>query len=354
MSLPTNSIQLMPKVYKKVFPNVHKELNGWKNEANNISDPELKKQALMSIQHKTFHCEGGSILSLVCEEKMDLIIQFIVAYQTISDYLDNLCDRSTSLDPTDFEALHESMMDAVGLTNSTQNYYRFREEQDDNEYLKKLVKTCHDVLKQAPHYEIIRPYLLELADYYCKLQIHKHVKKSEREQRLIDWFEAYKNKFSDLTWYEFSACAGSTLGIFCLVSYAFNEDLSSEFFQEIYKSYFPYVQGLHILLDYVIDQNEDIEGGDLNFCSYYESKELMIERVKYFAEKSDKSLKILQDYRFHRLIIRGLLGIYLADEKMSGTKEDRNTRKQIVKCGGLTSYFFYRNARIYFKIKKRA
>ena len=31
-------------------------------------------------------------------------IKFIVAYQTISDYLDNLCDRSTSLDPDDFSA----------------------------------------------------------------------------------------------------------------------------------------------------------------------------------------------------------------------------------------------------------
>ena len=45
-------------------------------------------------------------------------IKFIVAYQTISDYLDNLCDRSSSLDPQDFAALHESMGDALSVERS--------------------------------------------------------------------------------------------------------------------------------------------------------------------------------------------------------------------------------------------
>lgn len=352
MSLPKNPIQLMPKVYKNVFPLVHQELAYWKKYAESIPDPELRKQALMSIATKTFHCEGGAILALLSEKNLVPIIEFIVAYQTISDYLDNLCDRSTSLDPIDFEALHESMMDAVKCEKSNQNYYRFREEQDDGGYLQSLVDKCHESLKKTKHYQAIRPYLIELADYYCKLQIHKHVKLDERVPRLTGWFANYQSELPDIEWYEFSACAGSTLGIFCLVSYAFNEIENEGFFQKVYNSYFPYVQGLHILLDYVIDQKEDEDGGDLNFCSYYPSKDVMLERIEYFTKQSDRSLKNLKDYRFHKMICQGLLGIYLADRKMAGPNEMKRIRRSIVKNGGFNSFFFYGNAKLYFKLKE--
>ena len=129
--VPTQPISLMKKVYREVFPIVHRELAVWKQKAEEIPNEELRKQALASIQSKTFHCEGGSILALLSEGKMEECIRFIVAYQTISDYLDNLCDRSTSLDPVDFRSLHDSMPDALRPGQPTKNYYQFREEQDD-------------------------------------------------------------------------------------------------------------------------------------------------------------------------------------------------------------------------------
>ena len=75
-------------------------------------------------------------------------VKFIVAYQTISDYLDNLCDRSTSLDPMDFAALHEAMEDALTLESEPKNYYRLREDQNDGDYLNDLTETCRSVLRE--------------------------------------------------------------------------------------------------------------------------------------------------------------------------------------------------------------
>ena len=104
-------------------------------------------------------------------------MRFIVAYQTISDYLDNLCDRSTSLDPDDFRALHavHATRPDAGEPNST-DYYRLSGGQDDGGYLSDLVETCQEVLEDLPAYEVIAPHLHELADYYCALQVHKHVR----------------------------------------------------------------------------------------------------------------------------------------------------------------------------------
>ncbi|QPA30430.1 tetraprenyl-beta-curcumene synthase family protein [Thermaerobacillus caldiproteolyticus] len=347
MKIPTHPVSLMKKVYRDVFPSVHRELAYWKQKADSIPDPELRKQALASIQTKTFHCEGGAILALLAEANMEACIRFIVAYQTISDYLDNLCDRSTSLDPLDFRALHESMPDALSIDADVSNYYRHRNEQDDGGYLHELVRTCQGVLKQVKHYEKIVPFLQELAGYYCDLQVHKHVRIDERVPRLEQWFKQYKNELPPMEWYEFSACSGSTLGIFCLVAYAFTETFNEEMARQVRNGYFPYIQGLHILLDYFIDQEEDRLGGDLNFCFYYPNQSMLIERLCHFIEEADRHVGKLPHGSFHRLIHRGLLGLYLSDEKVKKQKEIERLAKQLVQYGGMVSRFFYWNGKAY-------
>ncbi len=347
LKIPTHPVSLMKKVYRDVFPAVHRELAYWKQKADSIPDPELRKQALASIQTKTFHCEGGAILALLAEANMEACIRFIVAYQTISDYLDNLCDRSTSLDPLDFRALHESMPDALSIDADVSNYYRHRNEQDDGGYLHELVRTCQGVLKQVKHYEKIVPFLQELAGYYCDLQVHKHVRIDERVPRLEQWFKQYKNELPPMEWYEFSACSGSTLGIFCLVAYAFTETFNEEMARQVRNGYFPYIQGLHILLDYFIDQEEDRLGGDLNFCFYYPNQSMLIERLCHFIEEADRHVGKLPHGSFHRLIHRGLLGLYLSDEKVKKQKEIERLAKQLVQYGGMVSRFFYWNGKAY-------
>ncbi|CAH0346802.1 tetraprenyl-beta-curcumene synthase family protein [Bacillus sp. CECT 9360] len=353
MSVPTNPIALMKQVYRDVFPIAHEELDYWKKRVELIPDQELRKQALDSINAKTFHCEGGSILALVAEEKRAEAIRFIVAYQTISDYLDNLCDRSTSLDPEDFKALHESMQHALDIEAEQTNYYRCRTEHDDGGYLSDLVETCRSVLRDIPNYQTILPYLKELCSYYCDLQVHKHVTVEERIPRLQSWFDRYEQQLPAMSWYEFSACSGSTLGIFCLVSYSIRDDFEADNADMIREGYFPYIQGLHILLDYFIDQEEDLDGGDLNFCFYYKDDKEMFERFSHFVKKSNQYAKKLPHKRFHQLIHRGLLGLYLSDDKVKSQKAVKLLAKKLIRFGGLESIFFYINGRAYRNLQKK-
>jgi len=312
-------------------------------QALQIPDLELRQQAISSIETKTFHCEGGSIYGLLAREHSHTIIQFIVAYQTISDYLDNLCDRSTSLNPNDFRALHEALMQALTPGAAHTNYYRFRAEQNDGGYLNQLVTTCQVVLGQLPAYPNIAPALKELADHYCNLQVYKHIAVEERLPRLSAWFASQRASLPEMSWYEFCACTGSTLGIFCLVAYACEETCSMNLAEQVKTSYFPWVQGLHILLDYFIDQQEDRREGDLNFCTYYQSHEEMIQRFAHFIEQANQSVLRLPHFRFHQMINHGLVGIYLADEKVSQQKELHRLSRQLMRLSGLSSVFFLVN-----------
>lgn len=350
MTIPTQPWKMMKRIYRDVLPSVKQELADWTAFAESIPNMELRKQALASIATKTFHCEGGSIYSLLAKERKDEVISFIVAYQTISDYLDNLCDRSTSLDPDDFRALHESMMDAL-TPGARHDYYRNRSDSNDGGYLAALVQKCQDYLHTLPNLPVIQPALYELASYYCDLQVHKHVIQEERVGRLQNWFGKYKPNLPEMSWYEFSACSGSTLGIFCIVSYAAMTDNMDELVGQIKNGYFPWVQGLHILLDYFIDQEEDKRGGDLNFCSFYNSEEELFQRFSHFMEQADKSISMLPDAKFHRMVNRGLLGIYLADRKVQEQRRVRHLARKLLRKAGGTGWFFLVNGWLYRRLK---
>jgi tetraprenyl-beta-curcumene synthase len=343
----------MMKVYKKVLPAVYEELRDWEDMAERIPNEELRTQALASICSKTFHCEGGAVYALLAGKKFHSSISFIVAYQTISDYLDNLCDRSTSLDPDDFSALHEAMIDALTPYKdvSNKNYYRLRDDQEDGGYLISLVQTCQLILKEIKEYEKISEVVCLFAAHYSNLQIHKHVKVEERLPRLEKWFAQYKEEYPTISWNEFAASSGSTLGIFCLVSYALAADDTFDV-EKIKSAYFPWVQGLHIMLDYFIDQEEDREEGDLNFCFYYEDDEQLEERMIHIINQAKNRTTELADHHFHEMVAKGLVGMYLADSKRKQNKKVVSQSKRFLKVGGAVSYFFYYNVLAYRKLKK--
>lgn len=341
MSVPRVPWTMTAKILRGVIPRVHRYLDDWKKRAAAIPDPELRKQALASIETKTFHCEGGALYALLAEAHRDDAIRFIVAYQTISDYLDNLCDRSTSLDPEDFTLLHESMFHALTPGAEPTNYYRLRVEQDDGGYLADLVRTCQEVLGTLPRYDVIASYLHELEGYYAELQVHKHVRPEERVPRLESWFARHREHLPEMRWYEFAASAGSTLGIFCLVSSAFDPRFSADEARMMRGAYFPWVQGLHILMDYFVDQEEDRLGGDLNFCFYYEDNDVMVERLIRVFKEADRSVGGLPHTSFHRMVCHGLLALYLADRKVDRQEKMRAMARRIMREGRGVSLLFF-------------
>src|SRR5690554_992702 len=206
----------MSRVYNYVLPEVKLQLTEWREVIEKIPDEELRTQAIASITSKKFHCQGGAVYATANLDQRHILIPLIVAFQTISDYLDNLCDRSTSLDPQDFRQLHEAMLDAVNPSASLKDYYAFRDEQDDDGYLNKLVLRCQSCISMLPAYALVQPYVQELVSYYCDLQVYKHIRMDQRETELLRWWEQHNSKYNDLKWNEFAASTGSTLGVFML------------------------------------------------------------------------------------------------------------------------------------------
>ncbi|WP_248930825.1 tetraprenyl-beta-curcumene synthase family protein [Paenibacillus hamazuiensis] len=334
----------MMRVYRYVLPEVRSQLRMWRETAERIPDPELRQQAIASMTTKQFHCEGGAVYAAANLPMRHVLIPLIVAFQTISDYLDNLCDRSTSLDPQDFRRLHQSMLDAVAPEAPLHDYYAFRQEKEDGGYLVSLVKTCQSCICMLPSYGRVARRVRELVGLYCDLQVYKHIRHDLREAELDSWWRQHSGKFPDIRWNEFAAATGSTLGVFMLFLAAAGPDLPEAAAEEIYEAYFPYVCGLHILLDYLIDQEEDRIGGDLNFCSYYENIDVTVRRIAEIAEEARKRAIRLDGAGFHRMIIEGLLALYLSDPKVRKQPEVRIISRQLMKNSPWMRIFFFINS----------
>lgn len=344
---PRGTLHLLYRLYRHVFPLVHVHLHRWKEKANRIPDPELRRQALASISHKTFHCEGGAAFAAAAMLHKDRLVPLIVAFQTISDYLDNLCDRSTSMDPVDFKQLHQSMLDAITPDADLKPYYQYHGQQQDGGYLNELVRTCQKIVSTLPGYPMIYPQIYRLVSLYCDLQVHKHVLPEERVQRLTDWFKPFSDKYPQIYWNEFAAAAGSTLGVFNLFRLACFSGFDEAWVEREVQVYFPWISGLHILLDYLVDLEEDRMGGDLNFISYYETLDQVAERIQFMLGKAKKQAMGVQGGKFHLMIIDGLVALYLADGKVKNQPDVKKIARQLLRKSTLRTRFFFFNSRGY-------
>lgn len=332
--------KLMYTFIYKVFPAVRHELTIWSKEAQSCPCPVLREQALASITHKTFHCQGGSIYSLYPGIPTTDFITLIVSLQTISDYLDNLCDRASVMNEQGFRQLHYAMTDALTPNATLQDYYAHYPFQDDGGYLAKLVTTCQQQVRKLSSYPLVKSSLLKFVTLYCDLQTYKHLDPQIRTQKMLDWLHQHTAEYPHLTHWEFAATTGSTLGMFMLCAAANDKTLTSSSVSNIATAYFPWISGLHILLDYFIDGKEDEENGDLNFVAYYKNETETLLRLTYFTQQSLHAAQTLPQPCFHKTVVQGLLAMYLSDPKTNFPKE-KIIKKALLKTAGNYTTFIY-------------
>lgn len=329
----TSNVKLIYHFITKVFPIVKAELENWKQQARQAPDARLCRQAMESIRLKAFHCQGGSIYALYPGIDRVETIRFIVAYQTMSDYLDNLVDSLEVQDERAFAQLHLAMQEALKPEVKPSNYYQHYPYQEDGGYLELLVKTCQDSVSKLPSFTIVQEDAVKLAELYSYLQTYKHLGVNERESKMLNWINPYITDNQEITAWEFAAAAGSTLGIFCLYAVAFNPALTSEQVKRINETYFPWISGLHILLDYFIDLREDRETNQLNFVSYYPNNGMIYDRLQLFVEKSLTQAECLEYSKFHQVVVKGLLAMYLSDAKSMDSDIHFVVKKMLTNSG---------------------
>jgi tetraprenyl-beta-curcumene synthase len=345
-----NQARLLWHYINHTLPQVKHRLNYWRNQAQRCVDDELRSQALASIAGKDFHCQGGAILAAPYADQEEPLLDFIVAYQTLCDYLDNLCDRANCLDGRSFRKLHESLLHAISPESDIHDYYQTYPYKQDNSYITKLVEQCRSGLIKLPSYNAVKLQVIQLAKMYIDLQVKKHIDWAYREKTLIDWASSHLYRYPGVWWNEFAAATGSTLAIFALIGLSTRQQVTPQDVVSTVSAYFPWICGLHILLDYFIDQEEDRLGGDLNFTFYYRDRTELMERLAYFVRGAHHQAAHLNDPVIVRTVVEGLLAMYFSDPKVKIQGIGKESRELIRESGqgAIKTYYLCSMVRKFF------
>lgn len=328
-----NKATLIVQFIGRVFPLVKKNLAYWREEAAQCPDRNLAAEALASIDSKGFHCLGGSVFALYPGVDVAAQVKFIVAYQTISDYLDNLVDNLEVQEEQSIVQLHLAMLEALQPDVQHSKYYAYYPYHEDGGYLDKLVAVCQDSIKRNPNLSLIQDELLETAMMYSNLQTYKHLALNIREEKMFAWLRTILPSTLDLTTWELAAATGSTLGIFCMHAAGSSGQFNVQMKQNLRKAYFPWICGLHILLDYLIDLEEDSQTQQLNFVQYYETPEAIRSGMEKMWNNALYHIQALPNRGFHQTVIQGLLALYLSDVKTRSPNICRITSRLLSEGG---------------------
>ena len=213
---------------------------------------------------RLFHCQGGAVFAIAARGHEKAVLRIIVAYQTLCDYLDNLCDRAGSTDGEAFRHLHNSLLTALTPGSACEDYYLFYPHKQDGGYINKLVAECQTQIETLSNYRRVQERLWELANWYIELQVRKHLHPEIREEQLIGWAKELCSRYPGVRWQEIAAAAGSTLALFALLGWPAVKNWTMPSYSGPGRLTFLDLRPAHPAGLFVIDREEDRQGGDLN------------------------------------------------------------------------------------------
>jgi tetraprenyl-beta-curcumene synthase len=130
--------------------------------------------------------------------------------------------------------------------------------------------------------------------------------------RLLEaWALAHTPRDSDLKWWETAAAAGSSLGVFALITAAARPALSPAEASGIETAYWPWVGALHSLLDSLVDEQEDASHGQRSLLAYYDTPQEVAARLEALARGALDALDALPNAREHALLLAAMASSYL-------------------------------------------
>ena len=295
-----------------VHPLVRWETRRWRRRARAIPDPVLRATALRTLRREAGNLEGAAVFAALAPlRRRPLLVRAAVAFQAAFDYVDSLAER-TETNPAGTRALHEALRVALGSDGGQDAYYRHQRHADDGGYLAALAGTCRAATAALPSRGAIEPHLQRAAERMIAYQALIHDDGRSGAGSLAAWARGERPRGSALRWWETAAAGASSLGVFALLAGAAREDLSREEAAALDGAYFPWIGALHVLLDSLVDQPEDVRIGHHSLVAHYASPAEAADRLGAIAARSRVAAQALRPAGGHATVLAAMTAFYLS------------------------------------------
>ncbi len=324
--------------WTSVFPRVCFYIARWRRRARRIPDPVLRQLALDALE-KRGNIEGAAAFAaFVPLARRANVTKATSAFQAAYNLLDMLGEQPSPDPVLDGRRLHEALVYAVTPSGTTAprgsevgsldtdssgadphaaegaralDWYEHHPQRQDGGYLEALIEECRDAFAALPAHLLAAPSAQDAAARIVAFQSLNLSKSQGEHTGLEHWARAATPPGAGLQWWETAAAAGSSLGVHVLIAAAAEELLDADEVDAFARAYFPWIGGLHSLLDNLIDKHEDEAAGHRSLIEYY-GPEQAAQRMRWIAEQALEKASELPHSRRHVVILAAMIGNYLA------------------------------------------
>ena len=327
--------------WTSVFPCVCFYVARWRRRARRIPDPLLRQLALDALD-KRGNIEGAAAFAaFVPLAQRTNVTRATSTFQAAYNLLDMLGEQPSPDPVLDGRRLHEALVYAVTprgaarplegaptgplqgaparpLQDTTErgpvvalDWYEHHPQRSDGGYLDALIEECRDAFAALPSHLLAAPSAQAAAARIVAFQSLNLSKSQGEHTGLERWAREATPPGTGLQWWETAAAAGSSLGVHVLMAAAADPLLDADEVGAFARAYFPWIGGLHSLLDNLIDKHEDEAAGHRSLIEYY-GPEQAAQRMRWIAEQALEKASELPHSRRHVVILAAMIGNYLA------------------------------------------
>lgn len=295
-----------------MLPNVAREVRKWQTIALRIADRGLRDDALLTLRRERLNTEGAALFACLPRRRDLTLLRLLTAYQVTLDYLDTISEQPSEDPLGNGWQLHLALTEAVDPGGPRSDYYRLHHRREDVGYLHGLIEQCRAGCAQLPRFERVHGRLLRAAQFGT-VQVPNHDPcEARREAGLRAWVERELPGPSELTWFELTAAASSSLWTLALLALAADRNLREDDVLEAEAVYFPWVCAASTLLDAFVDQLSDRAAGNHSYVAHYDNPREMVDRLCEVVYRSVQGARSLRNGERHALIVAGMVSMYLS------------------------------------------
>ncbi|HYV16462.1 MAG TPA: DUF2600 family protein [Conexibacter sp.] len=315
-----------------IVPRVRTELGSWERVAAMIPNPALRAAALAALREKALNAEAAAVFAtLVPRKRRSETTVLLVAFQTLTDYLDTISEQPAHDPLSNGIELHRALVDALRPAPGPIDYYRHHPHRDDGGYVELLARFCRERFHALPAAAAVHGMAQRAARRCGEGQSHTHAALHHGSATLAAW--ARSQTASGYHWWEIAAGASSSVAILALIAAAADPCTTHADAQRIDAAYFPSVGALTVLLDNLIDRDQDAVSGYHNYLGYYATGAVAACRLANIAERAERAVRSLRRSHRHAAIVAGVAGFYLSASE-AHTPFAAPIRARVLDCSG--------------------
>jgi len=304
---------------------VRDEVRRWRSVAERIPDPTLRADALASLQ-KRYYVDGAALFWILPARRSRALLDLLVAYQTIANYLDCASERGAARRGGAGGSLMLALVDAVDVGGPVHDYYADHPWSGDGGYLAALVQRCREACATLPGYAAARPLLLAQARLGRALELCHDPDPVRRDAALRRLADDVRAPPAGVAWFELVGSATSLLGVIVLLALAADPETTGADLQVAVAAYIPWVGALSLMLDSYIDQADDAATRSWSAIAYYPDAESAHRRVVALIERALGEVGALHRGERHTLIVAAMLAMYLTSDNATAPALAARTR----------------------------